>query len=73
MAVATSQNMKWLVERSRPGRGAICGAVAWAWTGGLLAVAQAYLLSRVIHGVLIETLPPRGLAMLCVALAAALA
>lgn len=73
MAVATSQNMKWLVERSRPGRGAICGAVAWAWTGGLLAVAQAYLLSRVIYGVVIEALPPRGLTLPFVGLAVAVA
>jgi ATP-binding cassette subfamily C protein CydD len=73
MAVETRQSMRWLLDRSRPARGAICRAVVLSWSACLLVVAQSFLLSRIIHGVFIEGRPPRSLAASFAGLAAAVA
>ena len=62
--------MRWLYERSRPARGAICRAVLLGWAGGCAFIVQAFLLSRIIHGVVIEALPREALTGLFVGLAA---
>lgn len=57
MAVQTRLSMRWLYERSRPARGAICRTVVLGWLGCLLVITQSFLLSRVIHDVFIAGQP----------------
>jgi ATP-binding cassette subfamily C protein CydD len=64
--------MRWLYERSRPARGVICRAVLLGWAGGCAFIVQAFLLSRIIHGVVIEARPREALTGLFVGLAAAI-
>ena len=61
MTVDVRQSMRWLYERSRPARGAICRAVLLGWAGGCAFIVQAFLLSRIIHGVVIEARPREAL------------
>ena len=61
MAVDTRASMRWLYERSRPARGAICRTVLLGWASGCMFIVQAFLLSRIIHGVVIEARPRQAL------------
>jgi ATP-binding cassette subfamily C protein CydD len=72
VAIDTRESMRWLYERSRPARGAICRAVLLGWAGGCAFIVQAFLLSRIIHGVVIEARPREALTGLFVGLAAAI-
>jgi ATP-binding cassette subfamily C protein CydD len=72
VAIDTRESMRWLYERSRPARGAICRAVLFSWAGGCAFLVQAFLLSRIIHGVVIEACPREALTGLFVGLAAAI-
>ena len=72
VAIDTRESMRWLYERSRPARGAICRAVLLGWAGGCAFIVQAFLLSRIIHGVVIEAWPREALTGLFVGLAAAI-
>ena len=64
--------MRWLYERSRSARGAICRTVLLGWAGGCAFIAQAFLLSWIIHGVVIEARPREALTGWFVGLAAAI-
>jgi ATP-binding cassette subfamily C protein CydD len=72
VAIDTRESMRWLYERSRPARGAICRAVLLGWAGGCAFIVQAFLLSRIIHGVVIEARPREALTGWFVGLAAAI-
>jgi ATP-binding cassette, subfamily C, bacterial CydD len=72
VAIDTRESMRWLYERSRPARGAICRAVLLGWAGGCAFIVQAFLLSRIIHGVVIEARPWEALTGWFVGLAAAI-
>jgi ATP-binding cassette, subfamily C, bacterial CydD len=72
VAIDTRESMRWLYERSRPARGAICRTVLLGWASGFLLIAQAFLLSRIIHGVVIEARPREALTGWFVGLAAAI-
>jgi ATP-binding cassette subfamily C protein CydD len=72
MAVDTRESMRWLYERSRPARGAICRAVLLGWASGCAFIVQAFLLSRIIHGVVIEARPREALTGWFAGLAAAI-
>ena len=72
VAIDTRESMRWLYERSRPARGAICRAVLLGWAGGCAFIVQAFLLSRIIHRVVIEARPREALTGLFVGLAAAI-
>ncbi len=61
VAVDTRESMRWLYERSRPARGAICRTVLLGWASGCVFIVQAFLLSRIIHGVVIEARPREAL------------
>jgi ATP-binding cassette subfamily C protein CydD len=71
MAVDTRQSRRWLYEQGRPARGAIVRTVALGWLATLAVIAQAFCLSRIIHGVFIEARPREALAGAFAALAAA--
>jgi ATP-binding cassette, subfamily C, bacterial CydD len=64
--------MRWLYERSRTARGAICRTVLLGWASGCLLIAQAFFLSRIIHGVVIEACPREALTGWFAGLAAAI-
>ncbi len=64
--------MRWLYERSRPARGAICRTVLLGWASGCLLIAQAFFLSRIIHAVVIEASPREALTGWFAGLAAAI-
>jgi ATP-binding cassette subfamily C protein CydD len=72
MAIDTRESMRWLYERSRPARGAICRTVLLGWAGGCVFIVQAFLLSRIIHGVVIEACPREALTVWFAGLAAAI-
>jgi ATP-binding cassette subfamily C protein CydD len=72
MAVDTRESMRWLYERSRPARGAICRTVLLGWASGCVFIVQAFLLSRIIHGVVIEACPREELTVWFAGLAAAI-
>ena len=72
MAIDTRESMRWLYERSRPARGAICCTVLLGWAGGCVFIVQAFLLSRIIHGVVIEACPRAALTGWFAGLAAAI-
>jgi len=72
VAIDTRESMRWLYERSRPARGAICRAVLLGWAGGCVFIVQAFLLSRIIHGVVIEACPREALTVWFAGLAAAI-
>lgn len=72
VAIEIRESMRWLYERSRPARGAICRAVLLGWAGGCVFLVQAFLLSRIIHGVVIEARSREALTGLFVGLAAAI-
>jgi ATP-binding cassette subfamily C protein CydD len=72
MAVDTRESMRWLYERSRPARGAICRTVLLGWASGCVFIVQAFLLSRIIHGVVIEVRPREELTGWFAGLAAAI-
>ncbi len=72
MAIDTRESMRWLYERSRPARGAICRTVLLGWAGGCVFIVQAFLLSRIIHGVVIEACPREALTGWFAGLAAAI-
>jgi len=71
MAVDTRQSMRWLYAQSRPARGAIVRTAALGWLAGLAVIAQAFCLSRIIHGVFIDARPREALAGAFAAFAAA--
>ncbi|MGE5242494.1 MAG: hypothetical protein ACM3NI_12690, partial [Bacteroidota bacterium] len=56
MAVDTRKSMRWLYEQSRFARGVIVRTAALGWLAGLEVIAQAFFLSRIIHGVFIDAL-----------------
>ena len=72
VAIDTRESMRWLYERSRPARGAIGRTVLLGWAGGCAFIVQAFLLSRIIHGVVIEARPREALTGWFVGLAAAI-
>jgi len=68
---------RWLTGRTRPARALLAVAMAAGFAAGLLAIAQAFLLARLIAGAidgqaLDRLLPVAGLAVLAFALRAAL-
>lgn len=63
--------MRWLYEQSRPARGAIVRTAALSWLAGFVVIAQAFWLSRIIHGAFIDARPREALAGAFAALAAA--
>jgi ATP-binding cassette subfamily C protein CydD len=71
MAVDTRQSMRWLYEHGRPARGDIARTAALGWLAGVLVIAQAFCLSRIIHGVFIDARPRESLAGAFAGLAAA--
>jgi ATP-binding cassette subfamily C protein CydD len=71
MAVDTRQSMRWLYERGRPARPAMIRTAAVGWLAGWVVIAQAFCLSRIIHGVFIDTRPREALATEFAAFAAA--
>ena len=71
MAVDTRQSRRWLYEQSLPARGALVRTVVLGWLATLVVIAQAFWLSRIIHGVFIEARPREALAGAFAALAAA--
>jgi ATP-binding cassette subfamily C protein CydD len=72
MAVDTRQSIRWLYEQSRKARGAIVRTAALGWLAGLVVIAQAFFLSRIIHGVFMDARPREALAGAFAALAAAM-
>jgi len=71
MAVDTRKSMRWLYEQSRFAHGVIVRTAALGWLAGLAVIAQAFFLSRIIHGVFIDARPREALAGAFAALAAA--
>ena len=72
VTIDTRESMRWLYERSRPARGAIGRTVLLGWAGGCAFIVQAFLLSRIIHGVVIEARPREALTGWFAGLAAAI-
>ncbi len=62
MAVDTPQSRRWLYSQSRMARGAIVRTTALGWLAGLAAIAQAFLLSQIIHAVFMDARPRADLA-----------
>lgn len=62
MAVDTRQSRRWLLAQIRPARGAIVLSTALGWLAGVAAIAQAFYLARIIHGVFIDARPREALA-----------
>ena len=71
MTVDARQSMRWLYDQSRPARGAIVRTAALGWLAGLAVIAQAFCLSRIVHGVFIDARPREDVAGVFAALAAA--
>ncbi|WP_373499438.1 hypothetical protein, partial [Desulfococcus sp.] len=63
----------WLMSQARHGRGWIALSVGLGLAGGGLVVAQAYCISRIVHGAVISGHPGREMAPLFAGLAAAVA
>ncbi|MGE5256978.1 MAG: thiol reductant ABC exporter subunit CydD [Hyphomicrobiales bacterium] len=72
MPVNNRQSMRWLYAQGRPARGAMIRTAALGWASGLVAIIQAFFLSRVIHAVFIDARPLQHLTGAFAALAAAI-
>jgi ATP-binding cassette subfamily C protein CydD len=63
MAVDTRQSMRWLYEQGRPARPKMIRTAVVGWLAGCVVIVQAFCLSRIIHGVFIDTRPREALAI----------
>jgi ATP-binding cassette, subfamily C, bacterial CydD len=62
MAVDIRQSRRWLYAQTRPASGAMVLTAALGWLAGFAAIAQAFFLSRIVHGVFIAAQPREALA-----------
>jgi ATP-binding cassette subfamily C protein CydD len=71
MPVDNRQSMRWLYAQGRPARRAVIRTAVLGWASGLVAIIQAFFLSRVIQAVFIDARPLHHLTEAFAALAAA--